>query len=162
MKWFSGIRTAEECKKRYHELVKIYHPDMGGSGIEIKEIISEYKMIWERVKNLHYSEEKQETYTKETDEKPEEFIWIINELFKFKGIVIEMCGSWLWLSGNTLDIKDELKNIGCRWSRGKKKWYYTHDAWKPTTFHKSMQDIRKTYGSKIITPSQNYFIGSRA
>ena len=162
MKWFSGIKTAEELKKRYHELVKIYHPHMGGSGIEIKEIISEYKVLWEQVKNIHYSEKTQETYTKETTESPDEFIWIINELFKFKGIVIELCGSWLWLSGNTLQYREQLKALGCRWSKGKSRWYFTHDEWRPSRFHKSMNEIRKAYGSKIITPKESYFIGSRA
>lgn len=159
MKWFTGIKTAEQAKQRYHELVKMYHPDNGGSGIEIKEIISEFKIIWERVKNLHYSEEKHGTYEKETDETADDFIDIINALLRFEGIVIEICGSWIWLSGNTYPVKDELKMLGCRWSKGKKKWYFTHDEWKPSLFHKSMGEIRSTYGSKVIRPRRNYEIG---
>lgn len=162
MKWFKGVTTAEQAKQRYHELVKKYHPDNGGSGIELKEIIPEFKAIWEHVKNIHFSQEKQETYTQETTETAEEFIDIIDALSKFEGIVIELCGSWIWLSGNTFDIKDELKNLGCRWSKGKRKWYYTHDEWRKTKYHKSMEQIRRDYGSQIITPRKNYFIGAQA
>lgn len=158
MKWFAGCKTAEDAKTRYHELVKMYHPDNGGSGLEIKEIISEFKEVWKRVKDIHFSHEKKEYYhaEQETTETAEEFIDIIEKLSRFEGVVIELCGSWLWLSGNTYTYKEELKELGCRWSRGKRKWYYTHDEWKPSFYHKSMNEIRQTYGSKIVRTKKQF------
>lgn len=157
-KWFANCRTAEDCKARYHELVKKYHPDNGGSGQEIKEIISQFKEVWRRLKDIHYSSEKQEYYKAETEttETAEGFIDIISKLSRLEGVIIEMCGSWLWLSGNTYPFRQELKEWGCRWSTGKKKWYYTFDPWKPTRFHKSMNEIRRDYGSAIVRTKKQF------
>lgn len=47
-------------------------------------------------------------------------------LEKMAGVIFEQSGSWLWISGNTLEHKEELKGLKCRWSANRKKWY-----WKP-------------------------------
>lgn len=158
MKWFKNCKTAEDCKQTYHRLVKQYHPDNGGSGREIKEIISEFKDVWKRMKDIHFSSEKKEYYKAETEttETAEEFIEIIEALSRFEGVIIELCGSWLWLTGNTYAYKEELKSLGCRWSKGKKKWYFTHDNWKPTKYHKTMAEIRRDYGSQIIKTKKQF------
>ncbi len=41
--WFSGIRTADDAKKRYRELCKEHHPDKpGGSTEKMQEINKQY------------------------------------------------------------------------------------------------------------------------
>ena len=51
---------------------------------------------------------------------------IIEVLIHLDGIIIEQCGSWLWLSGNTKEHTKALKDAGCRLARKKKMWY-----WRP-------------------------------
>lgn len=43
------------------------------------------------------------------------------------GIIWEQSKDWLWISGNTYEYKEELKQFGCRWSKKRKQWY-----WKPS------------------------------
>ena len=60
---------------------------------------------------------------------------IIEVLIHLDGIIIEQCGSWLWLSGNTKEHTKVLKAAGCRLARKKKMW-------------------RKKYGSVKITAEE--------
>lgn len=74
MTYFTNCKTAEEIKASYKKLVRQYHPDLNPNVHDsiIKAINSEYDRAWERLKNIHTSASG-ETYTKETDEAPEEF-----------------------------------------------------------------------------------------
>lgn len=78
---------------------------------------------------------------------------IINATINLDGLNVELCGLWLWFTGETRTHKDVLKSIGCRWARKKKAWY-----WKPAglKFRKkskrelSMNEIRNHYGSQNV------------
>ncbi|MBD5508686.1 MAG: hypothetical protein HDR05_11745 [Lachnospiraceae bacterium] len=44
--WFAGINNAEELKKRYRELMKIYHPDnQAGDTGAVQQIQEEYEKL---------------------------------------------------------------------------------------------------------------------
>ena len=73
---------------------------MGGDTEEFKVMQSEYETMWERLKNVH-TNSNGDTYTKETAETPQEFINIINVLTSLNDIEVEICDSWIWVSGNT-------------------------------------------------------------
>ena len=48
-KWFSGVTNTEELKKRYHELMKIYHPDNKTGDVNIsQQIKSEYDVLFKQ------------------------------------------------------------------------------------------------------------------
>ena len=47
--WFAGINSAEELKKRYKELMKIYHPDnQAGDTNAVQQIQDEYKKLLQK------------------------------------------------------------------------------------------------------------------
>ena len=151
-KWFKGCKTAEQGKQLYRELVRKFHPDNGGTGDEIKEINNEFRTWWEKHKDIHTNSEG-ETYTAEesTTETAEEFIDIIRNLSGLYGIEVELCGSWLWISGNTYPVKNQLLAFGCKWSKGKKKWYWTKEQFTKARYKTpSMADIRRMYGSEQV------------
>lgn len=151
-KWFSECKTAEQGKQKYRELVKQYHPDNGGTGEELKEISAEFSTWWDHYKNIHTNADGK-TYTseKETTETAEQFMDIIRNLSNLPNIEIEICGSWLWITGNTYPVRTQLSEFGCRWSRGKKKWYWTQDDFTKARYKKpSMEQIRQRYGSQMV------------
>lgn len=46
MKWFKDVKTIEELKKKYKELLRKYHPDNPNSSAEItKEINTEFDAL---------------------------------------------------------------------------------------------------------------------
>lgn len=143
MKWFKDIKDITELKKEYKRLAFKYHSDRGGDDELMKEINVEYEEMFNILK-----EQATEKETEKEDSR--DFIDIINALMKFD-ITIEVIGSWLWLHGDTYSIKEQLKELGCRFSKGKRLWYYTKSDYKKT-YHKNnnMGDIRSRYGSTVI------------
>ena len=68
-------------------------------------------------------------------------------------ITVEICGSWIWIDGETRTVKEELKNIGCWWSPTKEKWYWRSPESKRSfgRGNVSMPKIRDIFGSMQIT-----------
>lgn len=152
MKWFNNPSTLEELKQQYKKLALKHHPDLGGNTTDMQEINNEYDLLFARLKNIHTTAEgKTYTASTETTETPDEFKNIINALINLEGINIELCGSWLWITGNTKEHKEVLKSLHFRWSKSKLAWYYhTADYKKSSKKTYSLDEIRDLYGSETI------------
>lgn len=147
MKYFAACTTLDELKKEYRHLAMIHHPDHGGDTATMQAINGEYSETFARLKNQHNAAADEAHQTTET---PEEFIAIISQLLRIPGLIVELCGSWLWITGETYAVRDQLKAAGCRWSSSKKAWYWHHPE-EGHRWHKgtaTMSDIRTKYGSQ--------------
>ncbi len=150
MKYFTDCKTAEELKKAYRSWAMKLHPDVGGSTPEFQAMQNEFEKAWERLKNIHVNKDG-ETYQKATDETAGAFMGIIEKLMKMQGVEVELCGSWLWITGNTKPYKDQLKAIGGRWSHNKNCWYIHNEPYKRHHSRDySLEEIRDMYGSKRV------------
>jgi curved DNA-binding protein CbpA len=149
MKWFNNVNTLDELKAQYRKLAMKYHPDRGGDTATMQQINAEHDRLFEVLKRNHNRNADAQHQTTET---AEEFRDIINALMKLGGLKIELCGSWLWISGATLQHKDKLKKAGCLWSANKKMWYWRHPENKRPHRgrSKSIEYIRAKYGSQVI------------
>lgn len=142
--------TLEELKKAYRELARKHHPDAGGGETEMKQVNAEYERLFEELKEIHVNA-KGETYRKATAETPEHFINIINELIRLEDILIEIMGSFIWVSGETKQYKEKLKELGFKWSVNKSSWYLPPEGYKrygKGTY--SLDEIRGMYGSQEV------------
>jgi hypothetical protein len=75
---------------------------------------------------------------------------------------IEICGSWIWVSGNTYTYKEQLKESGYHYSRSKKMWYFASEPIdeKRKYRHSQSQDkIRFKYGSEKVETRSAAYIG---
>ena len=148
MKYFHNCHTAEDVKHQYRENAKKYHPDLGGNPEDFKAMRIEYEQLWERYKNIHRNAEGK-TYEKETTETPDEFADIINTLVRLNGVHVEICGSWIWASGNTMTHKDTLKQLGFKWAHKKKTWYYHSEPYRKRSRRElTLDEIRDMFGSQ--------------
>ena len=148
-KYFTA-KNLDELKAEYRRLVKKYHPDCGGTDEIMKQINNEHDRLFEELKAKHNAKADEYHQTTET---AEEFREIIEALLNLDGLVIELCGSWLWISGQTMKHKDALKAAGCRWSSNKKMWYWRHEE-DGRRWHKgnrTIGEIRTKYGSQVFT-----------
>ena len=147
--------TLDELKKQYRKLAMLHHPDRGGNLGTMKAINNEHDALFEVLKTDQNRRADADTTgrTKHTTETAEEFRDILEILLHLDGLEVELCGCWLWISGDTKANKDALKAAGCRWSNGKKMWYWRHpeDAQRYHKGHKySIDDIRTKYGSQVF------------
>lgn len=149
MKYFENINSLDELKAAYRRLAMRYHPDRGGDTETMQAINREHDALFEVLKKQHNAKADQYHRTTET---PEEFRNIIERLLKLDGLEVELCGSWLWIGGNTKKHKAELKKAGCRWSNNKKLWYWRHseDGAHWSKGKKSIGEIRMKYGSQVF------------
>lgn len=153
MKFIKNVETLEELKKAYKKLALKFHPDRGGTDEEMAQINNEYDELFEQLKNIHRNKDG-EFYQKESTETPQEWREIISKLLvlKMENVLIEVIGSFLWVSGNTKPYKDELKVLGLKWGRKKQAWYLSPKGYK--RYGKKdykMDEIRGMYGSKQVT-----------
>ena len=156
MKWFQKIANLDELRKRYKVLVVKYHPDNGGSNDILAEINAEYDNLFRNFKQgYEHSEEFQKTserqrqsYDTQKDQKIRE---MVIKLSRIPDIIIEICGVWIWVSGNTYSCKNELKELGLHYARQKNCWYIHYDDYvKYGSKPSSMSYIRSKYGSIIV------------
>lgn len=152
LKWFKDCKSIESVKKTYRRLCKEYHPDLHGGKFEdeMKQINAEYEIAFNCFKNVHETaEDSTKTYTSSTDstETAAEFMGIINALIHCEGVEIDLVGRWIWLTGNTYQYKDTIKELGFRYASKKKAWYW-HTAEDVCKSRKglSLDQIKDKYG----------------
>lgn len=151
MKYFTDCQTQEELKKEYRRLCKMLHPDNGGDINEFKKMQADFETAASGPAWNTFTNKDNKTYQKETVETPAEFMEVIEFLSGLKNIEIELCGTWLWITGKTYDCRNELKKVGARYSRNKNAWYIHHDKYRKKSKKKmTLDDIRAMYGSTAV------------
>lgn len=157
-KYFSNCSTLDELKKEYHKLAMIYHPDCGGPHADtaiMSEINAEHDAVFVVLQKAHNEKAAHADNMTKSTEAPNEFRDIIEMLLKLDGINVELCGCWLWISGNTKPHKETLKAAGCRWAAKKSMWSWHHAEDGSHFFRgrKSIDQIRNKYGSQTFGSS---------
>ena len=161
LNYFKSCKTAEDVKKKYHELVKAYHPDLHDEkdfeyyNKIMQKVNAEYDIAWGIYKNVHATANGETTYEKKgeqaTTEIPETFKAIINALIHCEGLTIDLVGSWVWVTGNTYTHKQTLKDNGFKWANAKKAWYWHADDDKPRRHSKmTLDEIKDVYGCETF------------
>lgn len=147
--------TIEDAKKQYYRLCHRWHPDMPGGDTEaMKQINAEWDYLRKHNYNVHESKDGG-TYTDWSQDAPddvtEQFADIISKLVTMDGLEVEVCGSWLWVGGNTKEHCGDLKAMGMRWASKKRRWYKAPKDWKRRNHRElSMDEIRNCFGSKKV------------
>lgn len=145
MVFFNDCKTLEEAKKLYKKLAFENHPDRGGDNEKMQQINNEYSFFVAK-----FAQGTAEEIDKEFNV-AQKFVDIINKLAGLEGIIVELAGDWLWISGNTYLYREKLKRIGCMFASKKKVWYYRDEKNKtrnPKPY--SMEEIRDIYRAKQV------------
>ena len=149
LKEFKGIEGINEAKKIYKTLAKKLHPDMiGGSEDAFKILNAVYTDLIEH--KIYFSNDFKIDLELEK---------IISLILHFENITIELIGSWVWVSGDTKEIKDKLKELGFKWASKKRMWYFGEMKSKNPT-PKSMEEIKSKYGSETLKTNDKKKIAS--
>lgn len=117
----SGNVSKQDIKTAYQLKAKEFHPDRNPQGAEIMKMIN---AAFDLVKDM----DGVEVFENETmTDYPEALAKALNALNGL-GLIIEVCGSWVWVSGDTKTHKETLKTAGYKWSKSKAMWYFRPES----------------------------------
>ncbi len=137
------ILTPAIVKKAYRLACKKYHPDINPAGLEMMKMV-----------NLAYSLLKDVDGEIQHSHSAENFGEAVNEAINaivHLQLTIEICGFWVWVSGDTKPHKDTLKAAGFKWAPKKRCWYFRTGEYKSRSRgNYSLDDIRLMHGSKTV------------
>lgn len=156
MKYFRNVQDLQELRRQYKELLKTHHPDNGGNVADMQEINAEYDSLFKILKDKHESKQADNSKSNNSHAyydfaEDEQLREVLQKVIHFSDITIEVCGSWIWIDGNTYQYRKELKEIGFKWASAKKQWYWHSEAYiKKSRKTLSMEDIRNYYGSTEV------------
>jgi len=142
----TGEINQAAIKKAYQAACSKFHPDRNPAGLEMMKLINQ---AYEVLKNEpDFSTDNESNY----DEKLSD---AINAAMTMEGVIIEICGLWVWLSGDTRPHKDAIKEAGYKWASKKKMWYFRPADYKSSSRGKfSMDEIRGLHGSKVLNKKE--------
>ncbi|ENX12419.1 hypothetical protein F894_02950 [Acinetobacter sp. CIP 51.11] len=131
MKHFSSVTSLDELKFQYKKLAFKNHPDRGGKTEVMQEINSEYEQLLNRIINEASKDQYQDSSENgrgfwssrsEHSEVEKKVKQAIDAIINLDGLDIEIIGVWVWVSGDTKQHKDKLKEAGFVWNRVQCKW----------------------------------------
>ncbi len=144
----TGEQTAQSIKRAYREACKKFHPDRNPMGEDMMKTVNE---AYEALKDFS-------GVLKNTEaDYGDKYNDILNALSALNGIIIELCGTWIWVTGETKQHKDVLgkKGLGLKFANKKKAWHYRPAEYKSFSRGKySLDQIRENHGSIQINRSQ--------
>ena len=133
MKHFSSVTSLDELKLQYKKLAFKNHPDRGGKTEVMQEINSEYEQLLNRIINEASKDQYQDSSENgrgfwssrsEHSEVEKKVKQAIDAIINLDDLDIEIIGVWVWVSGDTKQHKDKLKEAGFVWNRVQCKWVF--------------------------------------
>ena len=143
----SGAIDPEQVKRAYRRAARRYHPDRNPAGAEMMKMVNAaYEALKDFAGEVSGFQSRRESG--EEDSYPEAVSEALNAILDLEGLRIEICGAWVWVSGDTFPHRSALKRAGFRFACKKKRWYFRPEDWVSSSRGAfTMEEIRARYGS---------------
>lgn len=140
-----GLKVSfDEIKQAYRVACSKYHPDRNPAGLEMMKLVN---AAWAALSD--YKADMSAIDEAEGLDLGEEMNAALSAIIGL-GLTIEVCGSWIWVSGDTKPHKEVLKGAGYRWAPKKMMWSFCGGARTTSRGKFSMDDIRSRHGSVSV------------
>lgn len=145
-------QTPEQLHSQYRDLCKQHHPDLNRTDptatARMQQINAEYAAAMNPAQRRAKPGKSEAEYV-DLARVAENIRAAIEAIITLPNLQIEICGLWVWVSGETKPVKDQIKAAGYKWASKKEKWYFAGIAaggrgqW-------DMEKIRTHYGSTHV------------
>jgi hypothetical protein len=149
MKWFKGVKDLNELRRVYRTLALQFHPDRGGDTASMQEINNEYDKLSKVLidSNPEFSKGRK-VYEHEVSEDLKQKV---GQVIGLPGVTIEIIGNWIWVTGNTKLVKDQLKNAEFKFSSKKIAWYWHKGYYRKFNNDEyDLNGLRRMWGSERV------------
>jgi len=139
----TGSEDESAVKAAYRAAAMKYHPDRNPGGLHMMQSINAAMDV---ITASAFADCAVKDYS---ESYADDLMAAINSVCELSGVIVEVCGSWVWLSGNTREHKDAIKAAGFWWSSPKSMWYFRPADYKSYNRKSTEMDtIRTKYGSQ--------------
>jgi hypothetical protein len=137
----------EIVKAAYRKACSKYHPDRNAAGLEMMKMINiAYELLRECNETIEHKADI--NYSDDVNT-------ALNAIVGLQGIEIEICGTWVWVTGNTFEHKEIFKGAGYYWASKKLAWYFKPDGQRTSSRGQYvLADIRLKHGSEKVAFKQ--------
>jgi hypothetical protein len=143
-----GVADSDSCETAYRRAAMKFHPDRSGGSVEMMQAVNQ---AIEAIRKW---------YTEGGDDlrdhdKPSGYgdllAAAIAAVVELEGIAIEICGSWVWITGDTRPHKAAFREAGYMWGAKKAAWYFRPAGFKSRGRGKwTLDEIRDYHGSQSV------------
>lgn len=126
----SGELTEKDIKAAYRKAALKYHPDRNPLGAELmKAVNAAFDVLMANIDKINQFQSTDEHARYNYGDDLEK---VLNVLSGLSGLVFEVIGNWVWISGETITHKETLKEIGCKWRQRKNNGFIVQTNIKVT------------------------------
>ena len=156
----SGNLNPQDTKTAYRAACKKYHPDINPAGEDMMKIVNQAFDVLKDYTGEIKSEQSDYTLWGTSGDLLND---ALNAILGLSGLMIEICGSWVWVTGETRLHKDLLKTAGFKWASKKQAWYFRPEEFcSRSKGTKSFEEIRAKYGTQSPYSKNNNLIARGA
>lgn len=153
--FFAGCIKVQEIKTKFRSLAFEFHPDRpSGNTAIMQEINRQYHAALKGMHETTTIDESGNTHRYYYNESTEqELIDKVNQLLALNlpDIDVTIIGLYIWVTGNTKPVKDQIKSVGSMGYNSKRScWFYKAKClskYRPRYSGKSLDELADKYGS---------------
>jgi len=113
MFFFKDCETVEQVRAQYKDLAKQHHPDLGGDTETMQRLNTEYSFAIAKILKGEKLTQEEIDEAIILSEKHRE---ALEKIMGLDGLVIELVGTWIWVSGNTYPNRKAIDAAGFEWA----------------------------------------------
>ena len=152
MNHFKDCANVESIKFTYRKLCFKHHPDRpNGSTVMMQDINRQYQLALKSVHGKSSASTDGQEHTYYYHEQTEaKLMSVIDQLLKLhmQDITIGLIGTWLWIYGNSMPYRNQLKQLGCAWSGKRQSWYFHSGPRCKRSSSANLTELADKYGFK--------------
>ncbi len=148
--------SKEAVKSAWKQKAKENHPDIGGELRRMQLVNEARDFLFKCIGNGWTWDATQKAKAAEETPLTETINELWNKIKHLPKINIELCGTWVWVSGETKEVKDQLSEAGMKYASKKQMWAWSPPGSKRRYGKKTqpMDKIRAKYGSENLGKSE--------